>query len=53
MQDRVETHSPRRTLTVRGRGTASADPDLVVLAFGITGRDPSYSAAVEKLNERG
>ncbi len=30
----------------------SADPDLVVLSFGVVGRDPSYSAAVEELNER-
>ena len=44
--------SPRRTLTVRGRGTASADPDLVVLSFGVAGRDPSYSASVEELNGR-
>lgn len=52
MQDHVTTAGSRRTLTVRGRGKASAEPDLVVLAFGISGRDPSYSAAVEKLNER-
>ncbi len=52
MQDHVTTAGSRRTLTVRGRGKASAEPDLVVLAFGISGRAPSYSAAVEKLNER-
>lgn len=44
--------SPRRTLTVRGRGTASAKPDLVVLAFQIVGQDHSYATAVETLNER-
>ena len=43
---------PRRTLTVTGRGTASADVDLVVLRFGVTGRDPSYSTSVEELNRR-
>lgn len=42
----------RRTLTVTGRGTASADADLVVLRFGVTGRDPSYAASVEELNRR-
>lgn len=52
MQDQASYQSPRRTLTVRGRGTASAEPDLVVLAFGIAGRDLSYATAVEKLNER-
>jgi uncharacterized protein YggE len=53
MQDRTEASSgARRRLKVTGRGVASVDADLVVLAFGITGRDPSYSASVEKLNER-
>lgn len=41
---------PRRTLTVTGRGTATADADLVVLRFGVSGRDSSYSASVEELN---
>ncbi len=52
MQSHATPTGSRRTLTVRGRGTALAEPDLVVLAFGVAGRDPSYSAAVEKLNER-
>lgn len=52
MPDRDELTSPRRTLTVRGRGVASADPDLTILSFNIVGRDPSYSASVEELNER-
>ncbi len=52
MQSHATPAGSRRTLTVRGRGTALAEPDLVVLAFGVAGRDPSYSAAVEKLNER-
>ena len=52
MPDHTRSMSPGRTLTVTGRGTASADPDLVVLRFGVTGRDPSYSAAVEDLNRR-
>ncbi len=39
-------------LTVTGRGVASTDPDLVVLSFGLVGRDPSYSASVEELNGR-
>lgn len=43
---------PRRTLTVTGRGTASADADLVVLRFGVAGRDPSYAASVEELDRR-
>lgn len=43
---------PRRTLTVTGRGTATADADLVVLRFGAAGRDPSYAASVEELNRR-
>lgn len=52
MQDYTAVSSTQRRLTVRGRGVASAEPDLVVLSFGVLGRDPSYSAAVEKLNER-
>ncbi len=50
--DRTETTNPQRTLTVTGRGTASAEPDLTVLSFGVVGRDPSYSASVEELNGR-
>ena len=50
-EDAKETEK-QRTLTVRGRGVASADPDLVVLSFNVVGRDPSYSAAVEELNGR-
>ena len=52
MTERTEPPSPRRTLTVRGRGTASADPDLTVISFGVVGRDPSYSSSVEELNGR-
>ncbi len=52
MPDYPQTMSPPRTLTVRGAGTASADPDLTVLSFGVVGRDPSYSASVEELNGR-
>ena len=52
MPDRAEGSSPRRTLTVTGRGTASAEPDLIVLRFGVAGRDPSYSASVSELNGR-
>ncbi len=52
MPDHAETTNPRRTLTVTGRGTASADPDLTVLSFSVLGRDPSYSASVEELNGR-
>ena len=49
-----DTHRAQmqRTLTVRGRGVASADPDLTVLSFNVVARDPSYSAAVEELNRR-
>ena len=52
MPDPTEGTNRRRTITVTGRGTASAGPDLVVLRFGVTGRDPSYSASVEELNRR-
>ncbi len=52
MSDSSKPPRPPRTLTVRGRGVASADPDLVILSFGVVGRDPSYPAAVEELNER-
>ena len=52
MPDRRQPTSPRRTLTVRGRGVASADPDLAILTVGVVGRDPFYSAAVEDLNRR-
>jgi uncharacterized protein YggE len=37
---------------VRGSGTASAEPDLVVLAFQVAGQDHAYASAIEKLNER-
>ena len=52
MTERAEPPNPRRTLTVRGRGTVSAAPDLTVLSFGVVGHDPSYSASVEELNGR-
>lgn len=52
MQDRIANQCLRRTLIVRGRGTASAEPDLVVLAFQIEAQDHSYATAVEALNER-
>ena len=52
MSAHPEPTNLQRTLTVRGRGVASADPDLVVLSFNVVGRDPSYSAAVEELNRR-
>ena len=52
MTEHPEPTSSPRTLTVRGRGVFSADPDLTVLSFGVIGRDPSYSASVEELNGR-
>lgn len=52
MPERREPTNLPRTLTVTGQGTASADPDLTVLSFGVVGRDPSYAASVEKLNGR-
>ncbi len=52
MTDYPKPTSPPRTLTVRGRGTASAEPDLTILSFGVVGRHPSYSASVEELNGR-
>jgi len=52
MHENTQRAEMQRTLTVRGRGVASADPDLTVLSFNVVGRDPSYSAAVEELNRR-
>lgn len=52
MQDQVTTAGARQTITVRGSGVASAEPDLVVLSFDVVGRDLSYSDAIAKLNER-
>jgi uncharacterized protein len=52
MHEDTQRAEMQRTLTVRGRGVASADPDLTVLSFNVVGRDPSYSAAVEELNRR-
>lgn len=52
MNDSLDTGELRiRTLTVKGRGLVSSDPDLVVLSFKVSGRDRSYSASIEKLNE--
>lgn len=52
MHEDTQRAAMQRSLTVRGRGVASADPDLTVLSFNVVGRDPSYSAAVEELNRR-
>ena len=41
-----------RTLVVKGQGVASVEPDLTILSFTVLGRDPSYSTAVEELNDR-
>jgi uncharacterized protein len=43
---------PRRTITVQGNGVVSAEPDRVVLRFGIRAFDPAYEAVMEKLNRR-
>ena len=32
--------------TVRGRGVATAEPDLSILSFDVVGRAPSYSASI-------
>ena len=52
MDEPESSTAPARTLTVTGRGTASADADLAVLRFGVTGRDPSYAASVGELDRR-
>ena len=39
-------------LRVEGRGVASADPDRVVLTFGVEGLDESYGVAVDELKRR-
>lgn len=48
----TEVATQPRTLTVKGRGLVSAESDLVVLFFRVSGRDPAYAEAVEKLNSR-
>ena len=47
-----ETAADRKVLRVEGRGVASADPDRVVLTFGVEGGDESYGIAVDELNRR-
>ena len=47
-----ETAGERKVLRVEGRGVVSADPDRVVLTFGVEGRDGSYGVAVDELNRR-
>lgn len=41
-----------RSLVVTGRGEASAEPDIIVLRFGINAREDSYSGSIERLDER-
>ena len=47
-----ETAGERKVLRVEGRGVVSADPDQVVLTFGVEGLDESYGVAVDELNRR-
>ena len=47
-----ETAGERKVLRVEGRGVVSADPNRVVLTFGVEGRDESYGVAVDELNRR-
>lgn len=41
-----------RIFKVQGRAAVSTDPDLIVLSFGVEGRDASYSGAIEDLNHQ-
>ena len=50
MRDGTPDRTP--TLVVKGQGVASAEPDLTILSFTVLGREPSYSTAVEELNDR-
>lgn len=42
----------KRTITVKGVGTASAKPDLIVISMNIISKDPDYVKAVANANER-
>ena len=50
MRDGTPDRTP--TLVVKGQGVASAEPDQTILTFTVLGREPSYSTAVEELNDR-
>lgn len=41
-----------RTITVKGVGTASTKPDLIVISLGITEQNTEYVSAVNGANER-
>lgn len=47
-----ETAGERKVLRLEGGGVVLADPDRVVLTFGVEGRDESYGVAVDELNRR-
>ncbi|MDE7230900.1 MAG: SIMPL domain-containing protein [Oscillospiraceae bacterium] len=42
----------KRTITVKGVGTASAKPDFIVISMNIVSKDPEYVKAVANANER-
>ena len=42
----------KRTITVKGVGTVSAKPDLIVIYMNIVSRDKEYVKAVSKANDR-
>lgn len=41
-----------RTITVKGVGTASTKPDLIVISLSITEKNPEYVGAINGANER-
>ena len=42
----------QRVISVQGRGTATAEPDLVQLSFNISVMDQEYDGAIAGLNDR-
>lgn len=42
----------KKTITVKGVGTASAKPDLIIIMMNITSQDKEYVKAVSNANER-
>ena len=42
----------QRVISVQGRGTATAEPDLVQLSFSISVMDQEYDGAIAGLNDR-
>ena len=42
----------QRVISVQGRGTVKAEPDLVQLSFNISVMDQEYDGAIAGLNDR-